>query len=1051
MGFVLYRSSAGSGKTYTLVKEYLKLVLEDPEKFRHILAITFTNKAAGEMKERILQALKSLSGGEDKALEDTLINEAPGLRHIDKLSAEVLTKLLHNYSDFAIMTIDSFIHRVIKAFALEIGLPLNFTIDLNYEKIQTYVIEKLLSGVGKDGYITEIILEFVFSRVREEKSWNIEPDIRRFEKELFNEKNFEWVNTVRKFDPGKFKSFMHQLKALRESFISRLNALGRQGLDLIDSANLKVDNFAYKQDGAAGYLQKCADLRLGDIKKLEMRARFRNEEWVAKSCENHIKIAVQRLLENGLSHIHREILTHFDTRYGEALTTAFIMDNIYLSAVINQMVLLVDEYKKNNNVIPISDFNLKVNEIVRESPVPFIYSILGEKYNHYLLDEFQDTSRLQWENLFPLIDNALGSDFLNMAVGDGKQSIYRWRGGDVEIMETEIKERIFQEQLSIRPLGKNFRSRENIVAFNNRFFQEVRESLKEENQLLGGIYSTITQENVYRGGGFVSLRFFDETAVAEEDEDDNPVLEWVHKIITQCRKKNYEYGDIAVLIRENKQGEKVAEYLLNKNIHVVSSESLVLSKIPLILFFINVLSYLRNPSDRIAEAAIIYFLAMNNVENPNNPTSIGKSFMEGAQWNLTQEITELFRYRHSLIRMPVYEVVEALIRLFKLEENLTYESTGYLQAFLDIVAGYTSENSVDISSFLDWWEYNSQEFALTVPETKKAVQIMTIHKAKGLEFPVVIIPFSEWEHKEDKQMWLKPDPLLPTDPLLDMPMPVNKSQRLEDTYFKKEYLEEKEKVQIDNINLLYVAFTRAVDELHIVCRRKEKSKNYLVLKDRAAPFMTPDEIVKDRCTYGTPFMMPAVYIAPAEKSRLIGVDYSEADRLISNAWYTRITIRRKSGEFWRFDPDYRAQRRTWGILLHQILSHIKTLEDVEAAIERACIDGEIEMGERSLLAKRIRDIFEVEEVKNWFDPGYLGNENFDVLTERPILSHDSTLRPDRILVSGSRAVIIDFKTGSTSHFHLKQMHNYKSVIESMGYSQVEAYLFYIESKEIKKI
>jgi ATP-dependent helicase/nuclease subunit A len=226
MGFVLYRSSAGSGKTYTLVKEYLKMILENPGKFKHILAITFTNKAAGEMKDRIMQSLKKLAKGEDKILENTLLQEMPQLQQIDKLSSDILTSLLHNYSDFAIMTIDSFIHKVIKAFALEIGLPLNFGIDLNYEKIETYVIERLLSSVGKDAYITDIILKFVFSRVQEEKSWNIEEDIRKFERELFNEKNIEWIQTVGSFDNIMFYRCMEQLETVRNNYVRKLTCNG---------------------------------------------------------------------------------------------------------------------------------------------------------------------------------------------------------------------------------------------------------------------------------------------------------------------------------------------------------------------------------------------------------------------------------------------------------------------------------------------------------------------------------------------------------------------------------------------------------------------------------------------------------------------------------------------------------------------------------------------------------------------------------------------------------------------------------------------------------
>ena len=356
MGFVLYRSSAGSGKTYTLVKEYLKIILENQEKFKHILAITFTNKAAGEMKERIMKSLKNLAKGEDKELEKTLKQEIPGLRNIDKISSEILTALLHNYSDFAIMTIDSFIHKVIKAFALEIGLPLNFGIDLNYEKIETYVIEKLLAGVGKDEYITDIILKFVFSRVQEEKSWNIEDDIKKFEKELFNEKNIDWVHAVSHFDNIEYYRLMEQLQTFCNDYVEKFNTLGEQGLSLIREAGLTIENFAYKTSGAAGFLQKCANLRRGGEKKFEMGSRFREGQWTSKSAPAEINTAVENLIESGLKQISEAIILHYDTNRSQALTAASILDNIYLTAIINRLKLLIDEYKRRNNVIPISEF-----------------------------------------------------------------------------------------------------------------------------------------------------------------------------------------------------------------------------------------------------------------------------------------------------------------------------------------------------------------------------------------------------------------------------------------------------------------------------------------------------------------------------------------------------------------------------------------------------------------------------------------------------------------------------------------------------------------------
>lgn len=1037
MSFVLYRSSAGSGKTYTLVKEYLKIILQNPEKFKHTLAITFTNKAAEEMKDRIMQSLKRLAKNEDKQLEETLLNEIPQpLKSIDKISSDILTTLLHNYSDFAIMTIDSFIHKVIKAFALEIGLPLNFGIDLNYEKIETFVIEKLMASVGKDEFITDIILKFVFDRVKAEKSWNIEGDIRKFEKELFNEKNYEWVRAMKGFDITYFNIYLDQLNKIRDDYISTLNRLGLQGLELMRGASLEISDFPYGAKGAAGFLEKCANMRTGNI-KMEIAKRFLDQQWTKKSGPKDIQGAIGNLLDNGLSDVAEGILNHMQANRAEAMTAAAILDNIYLAAIINRLQLLIDEYKKLNNVIPIAEFNIKVNEIVNNSPVPFIYAILGEKYTHYLVDEFQDTSRMQWENLFPLIDNTLAGGNFNMAVGDGKQSIYRWRGGDVEIMETDVNNKINRELLKIEQLENNYRSRFNVVFFNNKFFQRVSESYKEKNILLEQIYSDISQKPVRMTGGFVSLQFIDSDN-ENGDDADTLVCRDVKSIIDACVERNYDYGDIAILVRENKKGRIVAEYLLEAGIQVVSPDSVILSRVPLIRFLVDTLAYLNNPADKIKKASIVHFLGMYGLEEPMEPVTIGEQLMGDAPSLVSDRLREFFSRRNFLIRMPIYELVEEIIRIFNLPDLPDFKSHGYLQAFLNVVSSYSSDNSVDLPSFMDWWEFNKDQFSLVVPENKPAVKIMTIHKAKGLEFPVVIIPYADWEHKLDKQLWLYSEPPPDTKPPLNIPMPVNTTKSLEETFFKRGLLNEKDKVTIDNINLLYVAFTRAVDQLYIISQRKKNNVNYQHLEQHAASLMLKDENREDRYTFSEPFSNTREE-TPQE------LDFDDAEAFISNKWYNRITIRRKSTEFWRFGPDYPAEKRNWGILVHQLLSRLEKPGDVDLAVSRALAAGDIETNERDTLKQKLDMVFENPQAAEWFKPG------LTVFTEAPVITDDGILRPDRVVIDGDRAIIIDFKTGGKNKSHIHQMQTYGKAVRDMGYKTIETYLYYLETDEIERV
>jgi ATP-dependent exoDNAse (exonuclease V) beta subunit len=322
---------------------------------------------------------------------------------------------------------------------------------------------------------------------------------------------------------------------------------------------------------------------------------------------------------------------------------------------------------------------------------------------------------------------------------------------------------------------------------------------------------------------------------------------------------------------------------------------------------------------------------------------------------------------------------------------------------------------------------------------------MTIHKAKGLEFPIVIVPYVEWEHRPDRQIWLLPDPLLPTDPPLKTPMPVNSIKLLEETYFRSGFKKEKEKVLIDNINLLYVAFTRAIDSLHIIVRQKKNNENYERLNDWAVDEnnkMQPDENVAGKYTFGEPvFKEKPVKETPAE------VEFQAAKQLISNEWYSKITIRRKSKEYWRFDKDYRAERRTWGILIHQVLSNIRSIEDMPSAVNSTLVSGDIEAQEQKILEQKIRDIFEIETVKQWFRP----EQRHHVFIESPIITDEGVLRPDRVMVDNDSVTIIDFKTGEKRNSHIKQMIQYRNAVKAMGYKNIEAFLFYLESKKIEKV
>jgi len=1022
MAFFLYRSSAGSGKTYTLVKEYLKIVLKNPQRFKNILAITFTNKAAGEMKERIILALKQLAQGQAPELAASLKKELPPGLDLAEQASQVLTMLLHRYSDFSVSTIDSFMFRIVNSFALELDLPLNFRVDLNHQQICSYVVDHLLAQVGVNRELTEIILCFVFSRTGQDRSWYIEDDIRKFEEQLFNEKNLDWIEMVGQVELGQYHLLIDQLNRIVLQFVAQLQKLGHTGIGMIEGAGLEVKKYS-----PADFLKKIATIEAKEIGSLELYKSFAQNRWYAASAPAELKVNFDTLLSSGLADVHQQVLTLFASQQSTACTAFAILVNIYLLAIVNQIKKLVDDYKDEFSVVPISEFNRRVNRVVRESPVPFIYAIIGDKFYHYLIDEFQDTNTLQWQNFLPLIEDSLAYNAFNMAVGDGKQSIYRWRGSDVEILEQDILNRFKGPQIKLKRLTRNYRSRDNIVEFNNRFFSAVVAEMKEQYPLIGSIYDEVMQNSSGRAGGRVTLDVFSESQQAEQQ-----ILNRVGEVIPLLVSQGYQYRDVCILVREKKSGGLVADYLLNQKIPIISTDSLKLASSPLIQFIIEAIKVLLNPENKIAGAAMTFFPFVYGMQGVDTLTWC-EAHVAGRGRKLSwPPLAEFVRRKTHLIRLPVYELVEELIRIFSLSDMKKDHSI--ILGFLDIVAQYVQENNDDMASFLEWWEFNSEEFSLAIPEEKDAVKILTIHKAKGLEFPVVIIPFSDWSIRMDKKLWLPLAEAITDNPLNRLPLLVNSGKKLNKTGFQQASAAEEEMVRVDNLNLLYVAMTRAIDELYLMSHRPDLN----LLHSHAVTWMQQDE-AGERYIYGE-------VIDQVQPRAEAIVPYREVDQLISKSWHHRLTIRHRAEEFWRFDPSYRLERAKWGIIVHQILAEVEHLDDVGQVVEKYIEAGDISVDERAQIEQILSGMFAMEQVQAWFDP-----HNNRIFAEVSILTGKEELRPDRVIVAENEVTIVDFKTGKEKAGDVDQIEKYKQVVAEMGYSSIKAYLFYIEDMKVKSV
>lgn len=1035
MIFIRYISSAGSGKTYALVKEYLKLVLSNRWKFSHVLAITFTNKAAAEMKERIIGALRDLSLHRNPKLENILKKETDIL-DISRRSAEVLTKILHNYSDFSVMTIDSFFYKLLRSFSYEEEIPAGFKVELNLKTINDEIIRKIYSGIGRDPELTEIVIEYLISKIYAEKSIDIEKDIRSFVKEITGDRREADIDNLKKIDFHSLISVISELKKIFLLFIREMNDLGKQAAEIIAGSGLTVEDFAYKKNGAASFLVKLSDLNTSKLKKFKLNSYFENGSWYSKGTSPDVKEKIELLLKDGLDVIRKKILSLYDKSYQKSITAYLIFENIYLLGLARSISGFIEVYKHNNNIIPINEFNRRIFSIVKEDDIPFIYSILGNRFSNILIDEFQDTSRMQWESIFPLIENSLSEGNMCLAVGDPKQSIYRWRGGELEIIEKDIPEKIDPEQLKTLSLKTNYRALKNIVAFNNGMFSNIPE-ISERNIYLGEIYGNPSQESEKGDGGFVSVDFI---AGKNSLITDPIILLQVKKIIDKLERSGFEYSEIAILTRMNSEAEKVASYLLSEGFPVISPDSLKLAGAPVTRFMINLLRLLFNPEDRIIMAEILFFLK-DQFKGFLTLADIESYLIEDTFDSLPPELKKFLERKDLFKRLPIYETVERMIRLFKLNKSPEFVPSGFITTFLDMILDYSGEEGADISNFFSWWKINEDEYLIPSSGNSDGINIMTIHKAKGLEFNSVIIPFANWKYRSDGNIWAYGDEEDFGELPVSSPCYIKATGAVGNSLFRKSYEDEQKRVELDNVNLFYVACTRAVESLHIISREPGSGKhlnNAEILMDT-----TKRPGIMKEITPGLKYESGTLKKVIKRKEDEIPI--REMKTLISGQWSDRITIRRRAKEFVNFISGERKNKIRFGNIVHKILSEISDKSDPEIIIEKMAVSGEISIDEAKSLKLTINSILSEEEVAGWF----FGDG--EILNETTLISKKSIVRPDKIIIKGDLVQVVDFKTGIMKESDIEQMKQYKMLLMGMGYSNVEGIIFYIKNREVVKV
>ncbi|WP_026714785.1 UvrD-helicase domain-containing protein [Flavobacterium daejeonense] len=1050
--FSIYDASAGSGKTYTLVKEYLKIILTSPKNdaYRNILAITFTNKAVHEMKSRIVGSLSEFAKDEpsQKALDlmQDLVNDTQdwdrklSLNVIKSKSQQIIKHIIHNYAAFDISTIDKFTHKVIRAFAHDLNLPMTFEVTLDTENLLTEAVDAIIAQAGEDDVLTNLLVDFTMEKTDDDKSWDVSREILETGRLILNENNRNEIVQFQDKSIGEFVEIKKKLAEICKTLEKETVVLAEEALLLIEKNG--IDSKSFSRGTFPNHLASIRDGKFNPKNKT-----FHEFDDIAIN-----KTAKDRAL---IENIIPDLLQLLDKIYKIFEKINFykaFLKNITPLSLLNTVSNELAKIQEEQNVLSISEFNAIIQREIQNQPAPFIYERLGERYRHFFIDEFQDTSEMQWKNLIPLIDNALSGqdDYGNkgtlMIVGDPKQSIYRWRGGKAEqFIELSKDENPFNNpDKKIEHLDKNYRSYSQIIEFNNDFFRSIASEFEQEDYK--DLYENHSHQHTNaKKGGYVNISFIPKTEETENEEEvlgktDLYLLATLNTIQKVLR-EGFEYKDVVILTRKRDQGIAIANYLTEERIPLLSSETLMIQNATEVRFVIHFLRYLKNNADLESKAYFLYYIAENLPEQLAEHDFIAQGMQRTSeedfeQWLCNFDISLSFQ---NIRKKSLYEAVELIV--LKFISNKDQSQSAYVQYFLDIVLERDVRNQAGIADFLDFWDKNGSKYSIPSPEGNNAVRIMTIHKSKGLEFPVVIMPFAEEDYgrKPKDKLWLDTDEM-------DLGMPkvlIDNSAAIEGfgENAKKVYGQKKQEELLDNINVLYVALTRAEEQLYLISNMNLTNKGEVKQGDMSSFF------VNYLISKGL-FEENKLEYEFGEKTKLsLLVKHVDASKPIESVVEIlepkKVKIAQQEALMW---GTHQQESIEYGNVIHEIMSFVKSKSDVDVAVEKSVENGLIHVEQKEKVSETILKVVNHALLVPFFAEG---NE---VLNEQTIIQKEGRIiKPDRIVIDRNKEVLLlDYKTGAYQAKYQKQLEEYQLAIELMDLKVVQKALVFI-GQEVKVV
>ena len=1083
----VYKASAGSGKTFTLAREYMTLVIDNPYAYRTILAVTFTNKATEEMKLRILGQLYGIAHHLPES--DQYLNQIhEALPHLSesqirKNAEAALRLLIHNYNYFHVQTIDTFFQSVLRNLARELDLTANLRIGLNDYQVEQQAVDELIESLEDTDKLLFWIMEYIKENIADDKGWNVIGQIKSFGEHIFRDYYKENANKLseRMAEDGFFEGFKEKMKNIKKKAKEQFDEIAASFFDALEEGGYSAEDLSGKTRGIWSYFNKIKNGKYSDDDLVNLtftKCMESPDNWVKKAdVKNHTDLyqQVSSVLYPILqfSEQHRPTLVKM---YKSADLTVKHLNQLRLLGSIDKKVRTMNQ---EANRFLLSDTQTLLHSLIQDSDSPFIFEKIGTQLNHVMIDEFQDTSTIQWKNFKVLLEETMSrEDAGNLIVGDVKQSIYRWRSGDWRLLNNIESEFINpKKQLDIETLDTNYRSDRNVIDFNNAFFVEaakqeyknLKEAMPEEAQQLLNAYADVEQKVPAnkRAQGYVEIKLL-KTQEDEEAADESTgngkgermmhlCLETVDKLVARGVPTN----KIAILVRNNQTIQDIAEYFMNhSDYEMVSDEAFRLDASQAVQTLVTALHYLMHPNDDIARATLLKY-ALTYLDSE-------------------ELVTQLTSNRQEYLEIPLLDLTERLFTEFRLGEVEDMKAqSAYVCAFYDKLNAFLADNSSDIEAFLQEWDANLHGKSIHCDGTD-GIRLLTIHKSKGLEYDHVIMPYCDWQLEKSNTIWCTPQ----EEPYNELPLvPVDFSAgQMKQSIYEPDYHHEHLQNMVDNLNLLYVAFTRAGHNLYVFGKRATQNYRSSIIElsldqvaeklkkaqesisplaeDKEVPVeihgLGTDSKTSDIVfTYGEPYI-------PKQKVVMEMKLNSNVFTLPSEMMETEIIVSSKMPEFKQSNKsrdlivgDEEEEQQKYyikmGTVLHSLFSTIRTHDDIDGALKQLELDGVLydENISKEKVREMIRKRLESDKVNDWF------SDRWEIFNECSIISMNKgkmeVHRPDRVMKDENETIVVDFKFGKPRQEYHDQVKGYMDLLSGMGHPNVKGYLWYVYPNKIVEV